>query len=155
MPSKVCLLIIYNHRYDANIEKLERIYQSRFSDICHIVPFYDGTKKNVIPVYECSFRFEGYVAQALKYINNSYEHYFSVADDAILNPAINEKNYREWFDLTDRSAFITFTKSLRQMKGWGINRRFMDPFPKFEKYQGTLWKDEIMPAEEAFAVAEG
>lgn len=154
MPSKVCLLIIYNHRYDANIEKLEKIYQSRFSDIYHIVPFYDGTKENVIPVYECSFRFEGYVAQALKYINNSYEHYFFVADDAILNPAINEKDYREWFGLTDYSAFITFTKSLRQMKGWGINRRFMDPFPKFEKYQGTLWKDEIMSAEEAFSIAK-
>jgi hypothetical protein len=30
----------------------------------------------------------------------------------------------------------------------------MDPFPKFEKYQGTLWKEELMPAEEAFAVAK-
>lgn len=154
MPSKVCLLIIYNHRYDANIEKLEKIYQSRFSNIYHIVPFYDGAEKNVIPVYECSFRFEGYVAQALKHIDYSYEHYFFVADDAILNPAINEKNYREWFSLADDSAFITFTRSLRQMKGWGINRRFMDPFPKFEKYQGTLWKEELMPAEEAFAVAK-
>ena len=154
MPSKVCLLIIYNHRYDVNIEKLENIYQSRFSSIYHIVPFYDGIKKNVIPVYECSFRFEGYVAQAFKHINDSYEHYFFLADDAILNPAINEKNYREWFSLADCSAFITFTKSLHQMKGWGINRRFMDPFPKFEKYQGTLWKGELMPAEEAFAVAQ-
>lgn len=154
MPCKVCLLIIYNHRYDANIEKLEKIYQSRFPDIYHIVPFYDGTKENVIPVFECSFRFEGYVAQALKDINHSYEHYFFIADDAILNPRINEQNYREWFGLNDHSSFITFTKSLRQMKGWGINRRFMDPFPKFEKYQGTLWMDEIMSADEAFAIAE-
>lgn len=154
MPGKICLLIIYNHRYDANIEKLEKIYDSRFTDIYHIVPFYDGTKENVIPVYECSFRFEGYIAQALKFIKNCYEHYFFIADDAILNPEINEKNYREWFGLTNHSAFITFTKSLRQMKGWGINRRFMDPLPKFEEYSGTLWKEQIMSAEEAFAIAE-
>lgn len=154
MPSGVCLLIIYNHRYDDNIEKLEKIYGSRFSDIYHIVPFYDGAKENVIPVYECSFRFEGYVAQALRNINKSYEYYFFAADDAILNPAIHEGNYKEWFGLTGQSAFITFTESLRERKGWGINRRFMDPFPKFEKYQGTLWKDEIMSADEAFGIAE-
>lgn len=154
MVSKVCLLIIYNHRYDDNIEKLEKIYGSRFSDIYHIVPFYDGALKNVIPVYECSFRFEGYVSQALRHINKKYEHYLFAGDDAILNPAINEDNYKEWFGLRENSAFITFTKSLRGMKGWGINRRFMDPFPKIESYQGTLWKNEIMPAEEAFTIAE-
>ena len=154
MSCKVCLLIIYNHRYDDNIEKLEKIYGSRFSDIYHIVPFYDGVKENVIPVYECSFRFEGYVAQALRNINKSYEYYFFAADDAILNPVIDEGNYKEWFGLTGQSAFITFTESLRERKGWGINRRFMDPFPKFEKYQGTLWKDEIMSADEAFGIAE-
>lgn len=155
MPNGVCLLIIYNHRYDDNIEKLEKIYGFRFSDIYHIVPFYDGAKGNVIPVYECSFRFEGYVAQALKNINKCYEYYFFIADDAILNPAIHEGNYKKWFGLTGQSAFITFTESLRERKGWGINRRFMDPFPKFEKYQGTLWKDEIMSADEAFSIAEG
>lgn len=155
MSCGVCLLIIYNHRYDDNIDKLESIYNSRFKDIYHIVPFYDGVKENVIPVYECSFRFEGYVAQALMNINKSYEYYFFVADDAILNPNIHEENYKDWFGLTGQSAFITFTESLRERKGWGINRRFMDPFPKFEKYQGTLWKDEIMSADEAFRIAEG
>lgn len=154
MSCKVCLLIIYNHRYDDNIEKLEKIYGSRFSDIYHIVPFYDGIKKNVIPVFECSFRFEGYVAQAMGHIEKSYEHYLFVADDAILNPTIYEGNYKDWFGLTDQSAFITFTESLRKRRGWAINRRFMDPFPKFEKYQGTLWKDEIMSADEAFNIAK-
>ncbi len=147
-------MIIYNHRYDANIEKLEKIYKSRFTDVYHIMPFYDGTKENVISVYECSFRFEGYVAQALESIHEDYNYYLFVADDALLNPAINEQNYKEWFGLKSGSAFITFTKSLRKMKGWGINRSFMDPFPKFEKYSGTLWKNEIMSAEEAFAIAE-
>ena len=154
MDNEVCLLIIYNHRYDRNIKTLNQIYQSRFSNIYHIIPFYDGTEQNVITVYECSFRFEGYVAQAMKQIKEKYTHYLFIGDDAIINPAINETNYREWFGITEKSAFITFTKTIRQMKGWGINRRFMDPFPKFEEYQGTLWENEIMSAEEAFAIAE-
>lgn len=29
---KVALLIIYNHRFDRNIEKLEAIYSGRFAD---------------------------------------------------------------------------------------------------------------------------
>ena len=154
MASGVCLLIIYNHRYDANIEKLERIYKGRFTDIYHIMPFYDGEKENVITVYECSFRFEGYVAQAMRYIHKEYENYFFVADDMILNPAINEQNYKEFFDLKKNSGFISFTKPIREMRGWAVKRRYRDPLPKFEWYDGTLWKDEIMPAEEAFQIAE-
>lgn len=153
MSKEVCLFIIYNHRYDANIEKLEKIYGNRFSNIYHIMPFYNGDRKNVIPVYECSFRFQGYVTQALQLIQESYEQYFFIADDLILNPAINESNYKEWFHLNGRNAFITFTKPLREMGGWAINRRFMDPLPKFEWYSGTLWDKEIMPAEKAYAIA--
>lgn len=150
---KVCLLIIYNHRYDANIEKLEKIYGPRFSHIYHIMPFYDGSRENVIPVYECSFRFEGYVAQSMTHIRDSYDRYFFIADDVILHPDINENNYSNFFGLKEDSGFITFTKSIHDMKGWAINRRFMDPLPKFEKYSGTLWKDQLMSAEEAFAIA--
>lgn len=154
MASKVCLLIIYNHRYDANIDKLEKIYASRFTDIYHIMPFYTGTKENVIPVYECSFRFEGYVAQAMKQISEKYEYYFFVADDIVLNPSIDETNYKEWFSLKDNRSFITFTKPIREMKDWALRRSFMDPLPKFEWYNGTIWKDEIMSAEQAFDIAQ-
>jgi hypothetical protein len=45
MSSTVALVIIYNHRYDKNIDILESIYANRFSNIFHIVPFYDGDKK--------------------------------------------------------------------------------------------------------------
>lgn len=158
MSGDVCLMIIYNHRYDANIDKLEKIYASRFKDIYHIMPFYDGVKENVIPVYECSFRFEGYVAQAINYVqmkcgHKKYEHFFFVADDIVLHPGISESTYKDWFGLNEKSGFITFTKPISKMGGWAINRRFMDPFPKFEWYNGTLWKNEIMSKEAAFAIA--
>ncbi len=153
MPKEVCLLIIYNHRYDANIAKLEKIYGTRFSNIYHIMPFYDGKKENVIPVYECSFRFQGYIAQAMQLIRERYEQYFFIADDLILNPAINESNYKDWFHLNGKNAFITFTKPIREMGDWTVRRRFMDPLPKFEWYNGTLWEKEIMPSAQAYSIA--
>lgn len=154
MSKEVCLLIIYNHRYDGNIEKLEKIYGARFSNIYHIMPFYEGNRENVIPVYECSFRFQGYVAQAMQLIHERYEQYFFISDDLILNPEINESNYKDWFHINGKNAFITFTKPLREMGEWAINRRFMDPLPKFEWYSGTLWEKEIMPSEQAYSIAK-
>lgn len=113
MAGKVALIFIFNHRFDKNIEVLEKIYGHRFSYIYHIVPFYTGDKKNVIPVYENSYYFEGYLAQAYKhFFNEEYEDYFFVADDLILHPEINEDNYRVHFNLKAGDSFIPEVFSL-------------------------------------------
>lgn len=105
--SEVVLIIIYNHKYDKNIEILEQIYKDRFSNIYHLVPFYTGVIKNVIPVYECSYNFQGYVSQGFKtYFKEEYKHYFFVADDLILNPIINEKNYTQHLKLNAKTSFL-------------------------------------------------
>ena len=62
LQQKVALIIIYNHQYNKNIDVLERIYKDRFHDIYHLVPFYRGDRKNVIPVYESSHYFQGYIS---------------------------------------------------------------------------------------------
>ncbi|MDR0507389.1 MAG: hypothetical protein LBH32_11355 [Dysgonamonadaceae bacterium] len=104
---KCVLIVIYNHKYDKNIGLIERIYQNRFSAIYHLVPFYTGNKHNVIPVYDNSRYFEGYIAQGFKHFyNEKFAHYFFVADDMILNPAINENNYCEYFHLDEKKSFI-------------------------------------------------
>ena len=91
--NKVALLIVYNHRYDKNIPLLEEIYKGKFSHIFHIMPFYDGNQENVIPVYESSYYFAGYIAQAYTHLKNKgFTHFFVVADDMIINPAITEEN---------------------------------------------------------------
>lgn len=90
---KIALLIVYNHRFDKNIPTLEHIYEERFSHVFHIVPFYDGTLSNVIPVYDSSYQFQGYIAQAYQHLKNmGFTHYFVVADDMVIHPKINEKN---------------------------------------------------------------
>jgi len=118
---KVALIIIYNHQYNKNIDVLERIYRDRFSNIYHLVPFYNGEKQNVIPVYECSYYFQGYVAQGFKtYFKEDYTHYFFVADDLILNPIINERNYAEYLKLSPNTCFIPEFYTLHdQIEWWG------------------------------------
>lgn len=104
---RVALIIIYNYRYDANIEKLEWLYQGKFSHIYHLIPFYDGPRKNVISVYDHSFCFQGYVAQGLKgFFQKEYNHYFFVADDMVLNPSITEGNYEEHLHLDAETSFL-------------------------------------------------
>lgn len=117
--NKVALIIIYNHQYNKNIEILEQIYKDRFSNIYHLVPFYKGTKPNVISVYENSYYFQGYVAQGFKsYFNKDYAHYFFIADDLILNPLINERNYFEHLKLNQNTCFIPEFISLHERKDW-------------------------------------
>lgn len=112
METKIALLVIYNHRYDKNIPRLERIYEDKFSHIFHIVPFYDGDKDNVIAVYDTSYCFGGYIAQAYGHIKyKGFTHYFIIADDMILSPFLTEKNIFEKLGLCEDEDF---TPSIRE-----------------------------------------
>lgn len=105
---KVCLLIIYNHRFDRNIPRLNREYENRFSHIFHIMPFYDGNNPDVIPVYESSFRFQGYIAQAYTHLaDKGFTHFFVVADDMLLNPRLNEDSLWDVMQISESDNFIT------------------------------------------------
>jgi hypothetical protein len=116
---KVALIIIYNHQFNKNIDVLEQIYKDRFSDIYHLVPFYRGEKQNVIPVYESSHYFQGYIAQGFtSYFKEAYTHYFFVADDLLMNPIINETNYAEHFKLNSSSCFIPEFVTLHDLDEW-------------------------------------
>ncbi|MEN6338310.1 MAG: hypothetical protein ABFE01_28985 [Phycisphaerales bacterium] len=107
MMRHAALVIVYNHRYEKNIDILERIYASRFSHIYHLMPFYEGTKPNVIPVYDNSHRFQGYMAQGLRdYFDERDLHYLFVADDLLLNPILDEHSYAEHLRLTPEASFL-------------------------------------------------
>jgi hypothetical protein len=119
MQSKVALIIIFNHKYDKNIAALEQIYKDRFTNIFFLIPFYTGTNIKVIPVYENSFYFQGYVAQGMKYFyREDFEHYFFIADDLILNPIINESNYKVHLKLNNSTSFLPGFASLHEMGTW-------------------------------------
>jgi len=94
--TKACLIIVFNHRYDKNLPVLRKLYGDRFSHIFFLMPFYDGPDTDVIPVYESSFYFQGYFAQAFaRFHQEQFTHYIFLGDDCILNPAVNEWNVLE------------------------------------------------------------
>lgn len=140
--SEVVLIIIYNHQFIKNIEVLEQIYKDRFSNIFHLVPFYTGEKKNVIPVYECSFYFQGYVSQGLKsYFKEEYKHYFFVADDLILNPIINERTYGQYLKLNANTCFIPQIIPLHEVKN--LWPRVRDAFQWNINFPGVEVKNQL------------
>ena len=117
--SNVALVIVYNHPHVENVEVLERIYRDRFSDVFHLMPFYEGDKPNVIPVYGGGFLFQGFLAQGYsQYFAEKHRHYIFIADDLMLNPIINEENYMEYFGLDDGSCFIEDLMPLSETKDW-------------------------------------
>lgn len=115
--SKVALIFIYNYPYVKNIDILENIYRERFSNIYHLIPFYNGEKTNVIPVYESSHYFQGYISQGYRsFFNEEYDHYFFIADDLLLNPIINENNYTKHLRLQQDYCFLPGFINLHETK---------------------------------------
>lgn len=104
---EVALCILFNHNYEKNLPKLDAIYKNRFKNLFYIMPFYQGEREDVIAVYENSYHFQGYIANALDKIkSDKYDHYLIIGDDLLINPQLNENNYKEFFEVTTEEAFI-------------------------------------------------
>ena len=128
----VCLVIIYNHNYEANIDKLEKIYKDRFHHIFHLVPFYTGQKENVIPVYQSSYHFCDYVRQGLPYFyNEKFSHYVFLADDLMINPLLNEQNIvSSLLPDQNNSCFVPHCRALgkKDILNWVFALKTIDAF---------------------------
>ena len=117
------------------------------------MPFYNGKDVeglNIIPVYESSFFYSGYLAQGLKYIKEVYSHYVVIGDDVILNPSINEENILEFLSLKSGQSYIKKLSSICEAKGifaFRLKKYIMEPFLD---YSGTEYKNIIFSREEAF-----
>ena len=49
----------------------------------------------VIPIYETSINFQGYIAQSYSHFTKNCDYYIFCADDLLLNPDFNENNIIE------------------------------------------------------------
>lgn len=133
--NEVCLIVIFNHRYDRNLPVLEEMYQDRFSNRFYLVPFYDGDMENVIPVYGRSIFFQGYIAQGAQcFVKKEFKHYLFIADDMVLHPQINEKNYREFFEVEDGQSFISELRPMQDMGTFWIGTISAMFYFKKQKY---------------------
>jgi hypothetical protein len=119
---KCDLINIFNHQYEANISLLEHYYKGRFNRIWHLSPFSQSTLAHIIPVYDGSFTFQNFVANAWRTLASSEADYFAfVSDDLLLDPLINQSNIKEHFNLVDNGAFISVLHDLTQAQyGRGV-----------------------------------
>lgn len=146
------LVIIFNHKYEKNIPLLKELYGKRFKNILFIMPFHKGDNNDVIPVYESSFCFEGYIAQAHRNIlKMQCDHYVFIGDDLLLSPKLNEDNIGIEFCLSNNDAYI---ESLTPLKytDWPYDR-FNQAFLAINN-PGVNYKQEIPQMEEAVSKAK-
>ena len=104
-----------------------------------------GGGENVIPVYEGSYCFQGHLAQGYdRYFAEGHRHYIFVADDLMLNPMINEGNYREHFGLDGDGAksFLpecsllhegNYVEHSRRVVTWGNELQAGDLLPTYDE----------------------
>jgi hypothetical protein len=105
-PAKVCLVVIYNHNFERNIQLIRRLYKDRFSSVIQIMPFHTGKDPDVIRVFGNSFQFHGYIAQARHVLSEiDCGRYLFVGDDLILNPHIHEGNIASMMKLEPEDCF--------------------------------------------------
>lgn len=145
--NKVALLVVYNHRYDKNIPRINEIYKNSFSYIYHLMPFYDGDEKNVIPVYDSSYYFHSFISQAYTHLKNQgYTHYFVISDDLILNPAINETNL---WDITGLPADYCMLPGLIEFQNCRVKKwsRIKDAI-EYDYVQRGLEISNILPSKQ-------
>ena len=151
MNDKICLVIIYNHRFEKNIQKLNTYYANKFSHIFHVIPFYTSDNPQVITVYENSHQFSGYIAQAYKtFYNTNFSHYVFVGDDLLLNPNITADTILNQLNLSVDSGYIKNIYNFHTLKQlWHVP----DTLYKFTSTKGVNYTAEIPTYTEALAKA--
>lgn len=151
MENKVCLVIEFNHRFDNNLPLLRKIYGERFSEIRFLMPFYDGADSDVIPVYESSYQFQGYLIQAYEKLKDiPCTHYLFIGDDLIINPTFDEKNFVERTNMQDKKFLcmkLAPLNSSNKFKWWWTESFSSKPF--FDR--STTWQGSLYAYDEAMA----
>lgn len=115
---KVCLIVIFNHRYEQNIPKLHAYYSPRFSKIKYIVPFIPKPHpQGTIRVVENGFTFSGHIAQAARdFIEEDVSCYAFIGDDLILNPRLNEDNFESALEVNSTTGYIKSLASVDPLR---------------------------------------
>lgn len=100
------LVVVFNHRYEDNIDILEDIYRDRF-DATYLMPFYRGNHPKVSPVHDSSHYFHAFIAQAYRgYRDSSATHYAFAGDDLFLNPLLDAENVGATLGLAEDVGYI-------------------------------------------------
>ena len=126
MKPKTTLVIIFNHPYIENINKIKKLYEARFDDILFIVPIVRLNEPNVITVYRGSFNFHGYIADTIDFLERrESELYIFCQDDLVMNPNMTPKNFWDTVDFDLHDGFISEVVSYKNPVEWSWNKRVL------------------------------
>lgn len=146
--SKTGLVIIFNHPYAKNLEKLRFIYGKRFSVLRFLMPFYDGNEPDVIPVFEAGDYFHGFFHQAQDLLLGlDCDGFLFIGDDLIIHPGIDETNAEQYLHVENSDVGICETEMINREDGfsWIHARSATTPF-----VMNTInWRDVLPLYEEA------
>jgi hypothetical protein len=143
---KVQLLVVFNHRYESNLEKLDSVYRDRFHNVLYLMPFYEGRRLDVITVYDSSWCFGNFLSQASRLISADFAQYVVVADDMVLNPDIDETNLCARLGLAAGCGYIkTLVPITRLWYLWLWHKKVIDAFRR----SGVEYEKELPAAEDA------
>ena len=105
----VQLVVIFNHRYDANLPKLDAVYAGRFDQPRYLMPFYDGPRADVIAVHGSSAQFHGFFAQAYRELagpaGDGADFFAFAGDDLLLHPRLNQHNLADALGLSPDAGY--------------------------------------------------
>ena len=118
--NKAALVVIFNHRYEKNIPKLEEYYGSRFQHRSYLVPFAPTESDQILRVVENGWCFSGHIAQAAtRFKVADVTHYVFAGDDLILNPALDQTSILDALCLDESSGYIKSLSSADRVRfGW-------------------------------------
>lgn len=127
---RVCLCILFNHPYLANLPILRRIYSDRFQNVRFLVPLARVEDEDVITVYRGSFAHNAYAVDAWPELRTiDCDHYLFVHDDVLISPGINETNLLEVLGMRSQDeGYIPHIQAMpRSIRTWG-------------HFAGPLWR---------------
>jgi len=152
---KIGLLIIFNHRYDGNLQRLRNIYSDRFTEILFLIPFADELEESntdVISVHHGSYTFQGFLGEARKAIlDMNCDAWVILGDDLVLHPELNQSNLHERLSLPENAAY---TKNLANLYDtslvWSVSA-YRSTFQSITSPSLQWRQNQLLPSpEEAF-----
>ncbi len=107
---RICLCVLMNHPFPANLPTLREIYAGRFAEILFLIPFERMDDEDVITVYRGSYSHAAFLtdaAERLKAVDCDY--YIVIHDDVMLNPRVSEQSFYDYFPLGQHDGYISWT----------------------------------------------
>lgn len=115
-----CLAVVYNHYFPSNIQRIEKLYKEKFTQILHLLPFADRTNHAEVSVGRSSHHFQGYIYDSLdSLLATGCDRFLFIADDLLLNPGVTESTVDQFFGLeNEQDSFLHQFESLETLDSY-------------------------------------